>query len=99
MHILQQADHADYRGGQHSHSLRLVVERYVATDDGYAQSVAGVGYAADRALHLVEHLRALRVAEVETVGHGQWLGPHARQVARSLGHRVRSPHVRVEVAV
>ena len=80
-------------------SLALVVQADVAADDRNFQHPAGPRHSPDALLQLIVNFGTFRVAEIQAVGQGQRLRPHAGKVAANLGYGDLSSPVRVELAI
>ena len=99
LHVLHHAEHADHGGGQDRRLAGLVVEGHVAAGDWDGQLSGAVGKPVHRLAELPHHIRVLRGAKVEAVGHRNRRGAGDRDVAVRLRQREARAHVRVEVGV
>jgi hypothetical protein len=97
--VLDQAEHADDRGGMDGRRAGGVVEADVAARDRDAQFGTAVGEPAYRLGELPHHRRILRRAEVQAVGDGDRGRAGDGHVAVRLGQRQLRALVRVEPRV
>ena len=99
LHVLHHAQHADHGGGQDRRLAGLVVEGHIAAGDWDGQLSGAVGKPVHCLAELPHHIRVLRGAEVEAVGHRNRGGAGDGDVAVRLRERQARAHVRVEVGV
>ena len=98
-HVLDHAEHANYWGGQNRGVARLVVEGHVAAGDRYGEFTCAVGKTMHCLSELPHHVRVLRGAEVQAVGHGNRGCAGDSNVAVRLRQRQACAHVRIQVGV
>src|SRR5918993_821127 len=99
LYILQNPDHTHGGGGVDCAPVGLVVEADVAAYDRRPEDLARLGHPLDALGELVVAVGFLRAAEVEAVGNGNGLRPHAREVEVGFGDRCGPAASRIEAAV
>jgi hypothetical protein len=98
--VVEDAEHTDDRGRVDGHPAGLVVQGDIASGDGDAHVLAGLGQRLDGLGELPHDLRVLRGPEVQAVGdRHRGMAPGGGDVAVGLGQGQLGTARRIEVAV
>lgn len=95
-HFIQDSEHTDCRRRHHGNFSRFIVKTDIATRHGSIELLASFTHSGTSFFEIVVGFRFVRIAEIETIGDGDWFGTDAGDIQRPFSNGMSSAPERID---